>query len=211
MNEGTNRRHVEGNIQAQPDNSGSGDSNNPPKALESNDDMSVSDVTQDETQPESDKFFIERIIGHKINRSKKHKNARPGELLYKVHWNGYSTEESTWEPIQNLTKSHIIAYHNSKKLELPARLGETIDDTVEDEPTESGEGEPRENSIIDKLVGHDRDMARNTWSYKVRWYGKGHRYDTWEPLPELPRSKILEYHKRQRLNLPDNLDLSIDG
>ena len=123
--------------------------------------MSVSDVTQDEAQPKSDKFFIERITDHK-NRSKRHKNAKPGKLLYKVHWAGYSTEESTWEPLPNLTKSHVIAYHNSKKLKLPAGLEETIDDTAGDEPTESGEEKPRENSIIDKLVGHDHDMVEDT-------------------------------------------------
>ena len=81
-NKETNRQHVEENIQAQPDNFGSGkdtptgEGNNPPKALESNDDMSISDVPQDEIQIETDKFFIERITDHKINRSKRHKNAK---------------------------------------------------------------------------------------------------------------------------------------
>ena len=90
--EETNRQHVEEEIHAQPDNFGSGkdtppgEGNNPPKALESNDDMSISDVTQDEIQIETDKFFIERITDHKINRYKRRENAKPGELLYKVHW-----------------------------------------------------------------------------------------------------------------------------
>ena len=213
--ESTNNQHlVEEIIQAPPEGTSSPATEFPEKQPEKAnipDDLSVSDVTTDEVQAEPDEFFIDSIVDHKTNRSKRHPNAKYGDVLYKVRWNGYRPEDDTWEPLPNLTRSHVIAYHQQKQLELLTNLSETINDIVGKEPKHSEEEPAQGASIIDNLVDHDHDMIEDTWSYRVRWYGRESKHDTWKPLSSLPRNKVISYHHRNSLHFPTNLDLAIDG
>ena len=47
-------------------------------------------------QPEQEVFYdIERIVGKRMNRS-------TGTAEYCVRWKGYTEEDDTWEPIENI-------------------------------------------------------------------------------------------------------------
>ena len=62
-----------------------------------------------EVSVESDEFFIDTIVSHKTNRDKRHPNAKVGDTLHRVCWVGYNTKDDTWEPLPNLTRSHVIS------------------------------------------------------------------------------------------------------
>ena len=72
--------------------------------------------------------------------------------------------------------------------------------------------------VIDKIVTHAYcDDSNHPHAkvgevlYRVRWYDCTPEDDTWEPVRHLPRGKILSYHKRRKLRLPDNLDEAMTG
>lgn len=54
-----------------------------------------------------DEYVVERIIGKKI----KH-----GKVKYLVKWDGYETDEATWEPIENLVTAHLAIQNYEKNL-----------------------------------------------------------------------------------------------
>ena len=55
-----------------------------------------SDEDEEESEEEEDEqYVVEKILDKK--------EADDGTFLYRVKWRGYSYEENTWEPIENLT------------------------------------------------------------------------------------------------------------
>ena len=73
-------------------------------------------ITTEDITSKQDEFFIYTIVSQKVNRSKLHTHAKQGEVLYRVRWNGCEPSDDTWEPLPNLTRSHVIDYHHRNKL-----------------------------------------------------------------------------------------------
>ena len=72
--------------------------------------------------------------------------------------------------------------------------------------------------VIDKIIDHgENDDENHEYAkvgqtlYRVRWYGYTAKDDTWEPVDHLPRSKVLSYCRRRRLEMPGNIDDSMTG
>lgn len=55
----------------------------------------------------SDEFFVDKIIGKKIEDE---------EVKYFVKWDGYGTDEATWEPIENLSTANLAIEKYEKAL-----------------------------------------------------------------------------------------------
>ena len=82
----------------------------------------------DEGLVENEEFFIDTIVSHKINRNKRHADAKDGDILYRVRWVGYGPKDDTWEPLPNLTRPHVIRYHEKCNIPLPNNIEASIDD-----------------------------------------------------------------------------------
>ena len=87
--------------------------------------------------------------------------------------------------------------------------------SLEDEEDQASD---TEEFTIEKVVDHKRNRSRKhryakygETLFRVRWYGYAESADTWEPIINLPRSKVIGYFKRKKIPLPDNLDDAIDG
>jgi hypothetical protein len=61
-----------------------------------------------------DEFVIERLISHG--------EAEDGKKLIRVRWAGYSNNDDTWEPAENIPHQLIRRYAKRKKVE-PALFG----------------------------------------------------------------------------------------
>jgi chromobox protein 1 len=48
-------------------------------------------------KPKREEYIVEEIVDHRKTK---------GKDLYFVKWKDYSSEENTWEPMQNLTNCH---------------------------------------------------------------------------------------------------------
>ena len=79
--------------------------------VESEDEEEESDEDDEEEEDEDDaQYVVEKILDKK--------EAEDGTWLYRVKWRGYSYEENTWEPIENLTDdtgnnfSHLRCWHD---------------------------------------------------------------------------------------------------
>ena len=62
--------------------------------VESEEDEEESEEEEDEEEAD-EQYVVEKILDKK--------EAEDGTFLYRVKWRGYSYEENTWEPIENLT------------------------------------------------------------------------------------------------------------
>jgi hypothetical protein len=86
-------------------------------------------------------YVVEKIIGKKTDKD--------GTLLYKVKWENYSNEESTWEPKENLknVKYMIKEYEEKQEKIKPVKKEEVkkkIQKVIEDDDEASSEGEDEE-------------------------------------------------------------------
>jgi hypothetical protein len=64
--------------------------------------------TEQPSRADDDIYIVKKILEHKGN---------PGDYSYLIHWKGYSIEESTWEPAENILDSGCVkAYWKAKKL-----------------------------------------------------------------------------------------------
>ena len=129
-----------------------------------------------------------------------------------MRWHGYKAEDATWEPLPNLTRSHVVAYHQTNNLELPARLDDTIDDLEPGHASyQDAQDEPGHPHVIDDIVDHRVDEHTSDLQYKVRWFDSPSTDDTWEPLSSLPRNKIIAYHRRNGIPVPASINEAVDG
>eukprot|EP00171_Calliarthron_tuberculosum_P007282 IDg7282t1 len=64
--------------------------------------------------------------------------------------------------------------------------------------------------IVDKIVEYiqNPDLLEGYFLYKFKWYG--YPEPTWEPTTNLRRSMVLQYHRREKLPSPYNLDESME-
>ena len=128
----------------------------------------------DEVRVENDEFFIDTIVSHKSNRNKRQANTKDGDTLYRVRWVGCHSKDDTWEPLPNLTRSHVIRYHERYNLPLPSNIDASIDDAITEKshaeinnPTAKQPANARRvNDVIEKLIKHSFDNENN-WSYLV--------------------------------------------
>lgn len=65
-----------------------------------------------------EQFIIDKIVDHRINRSRRHRYARAGEPLYRARWYGFHSEDETWEPTKHLPRIKILAYYLNNKLSI---------------------------------------------------------------------------------------------
>ena len=47
--------------------------------------------------------------------------------------------------------------------------------------------------------------------YRIRWENYGPEGDSFEPIRNLPRNKVVSYHKSKKLALPSNIGDAIIG
>ena len=76
---------------------------------------------------DTEEFVIDKVVGHKVNRNRRHKFANVGELLFKVLWYGYELADDTWEPVRHLPRSKIVAYTRRAKIDPPSNIDHAID------------------------------------------------------------------------------------
>ena len=62
----------------------------------------------DEVHVDNNEFYIYTIVSHKLNRNKRYASDEDSDTLYLVRWVGYDSKDDTWEPLPNLTRSHVI-------------------------------------------------------------------------------------------------------
>ena len=63
--------------------------------VESEEDEEESEEEEEDEEEADEQYVVEKILDKK--------EAEDGTFLYRVKWRGYSYEENTWEPIENLT------------------------------------------------------------------------------------------------------------
>lgn len=59
-------------------------------------------------------FVLESIVSHMAGPD--------GKRYYRIRWYGYTPEEDTYEPIEHIPRSKVIAYYRRKRLALPPDL-----------------------------------------------------------------------------------------
>ena len=97
--------------------------------MESEEHSRMSDVPEEnDVRAKPDDFIIDTTLSHKINRSRCHSHAKLVKDLYRFRWNGYLPSEETWEPIVNMTRRHVLNFHNTKRLNMLENLIATRDD-----------------------------------------------------------------------------------
>lgn len=68
---------------------------------------------------EDDEYVIDRIVNNALDEDE-HK------LRYRVRWYGHLSQVHTWEALDTLPRWHMVHYHGTKKLPLPATLVDAL-------------------------------------------------------------------------------------
>lgn len=64
--------------------------------------------------------------------------------------------------------------------------------------------------VVDSLVSHGR-AEDGELLFRVRWYGCGVNGDTWEPIEHLSASKVVQYVRGKRIELPATVGRALVG
>lgn len=91
--------------------------------------LTKNDVDGDnkDNEDETEEFVMEKVISHRTNKSKKHRHAEVGKLLYRIRWYDFGPSDDTWEPVAHIPRSKILSYHKRKGIPLPPDLDDSID------------------------------------------------------------------------------------
>ncbi|XP_069747434.1 M-phase phosphoprotein 8 isoform X2 [Narcine bancroftii] len=95
--------------------------------------MAAAEKSEQESEAEEDVYEVEKIVDMKISE---------GQVLYRVHWKGYSSEDDTWEPEAHLEDcTEVLQVFKQKAAEKsPARDNQKLDldkDIFEDETSDN--------------------------------------------------------------------------
>ncbi|XP_078078216.1 M-phase phosphoprotein 8 isoform X2 [Mustelus asterias] len=93
----------------------------------------AADKSEQESEAEEDVYEVERIVDMKVSE---------GQVLYRVHWKGYSSEDDTWEPEAHLEDCTEVLQVFKRKLTEKSPVKDnrlTLDkDIFEDESDDYG-------------------------------------------------------------------------
>lgn len=72
--------------------------------------------------------------------------------------------------------------------------------------------------VIERIISYTvSDVQKHPYiklgglAYRVQWYGFDSDEKTFEPIRDIPRSKIVSYYKRMKQLLPDSLNEAQQG
>jgi hypothetical protein len=95
----------------------------------------------------SDEYEVEEIIGKRLN----HK----GQTQYLIKWEGYSIEDSTWEPLEHLSKIKTLIKmfeEKSKRKEILDNVSNKVIKAVNNPPNNSNNLKVKQSyEIIDEI------------------------------------------------------------
>ena len=139
----------------------------------------------------------------------------PGEKQHKLS----PIVDGPYRVISKDRKTCVIARSNTEtervSLDRVTRApDEVIPNTAAGPSTTPSTYEPsrqatEEEDVIDTIINHRTE--NNEIRYRIRWYGRQPSEDTWEPIDNLPRSQVVRYYRRKKIELPADIDDAILG
>ena len=78
-------------------------------------------------------------------------------------------------------------------------------------PTEKQPANARRVNVVIEKLTNNLFENENDWSYLVHWYDQDKSHDTRQPLSNLPRNSIVEFHKRKEIPLPSGINHAFNG
>ena len=112
------------------------------------------EITEEEDDDEEE-FVIEKVVDKRVDSD--------GLVEYFLKWKGYSDEENTWEPLENVeTEEMIIEYEKSKnKVSVFSRLGSRNSGETRD----SVENNSDEDKIV---IGEVKSLAHSELKFRKK-------------------------------------------
>ena len=64
------------------------------------------EIAEEEEDDEEEEFVIEKVVDKRVDSD--------GQVEYFLKWKGYSDEENTWEPLENVETEEMIIEYEKK-------------------------------------------------------------------------------------------------
>jgi len=124
-----------------------------------------------------EEYTVEKILDRRLGKKKR--------VEYLLKWEGYESDDNTWEPEEHLTNCvKLIALFEKTRAKAEEKKAKEVSPKKKPTPEKSSANSKDEEYSVEKVI--DKRMGKKKRvEYLLKWEGFGEEDNTWEPAESL--------------------------
>ncbi|RWS21523.1 uncharacterized protein B4U80_04727, partial [Leptotrombidium deliense] len=132
-------------------------------------------------------FCVENIVKERV---------RSGKVEFLVKWSGYSSDDNTWEPEENILDKTLVKTFRKQNSKVKNKSGNTIKKILERDFNNCVQKSLSEERFrVERIV--KQRVRKGKVEFLIKWQGFSSRDNTWEPEVNILDKQLLERFRQR--------------